>query len=743
MKRTLLTVALLVPMVAFARPLLIAPQRLVMPTPPPPYPASLELAPEYSSVAIDGNTVMASANRALNTDNDRINGVYIWQRDAGGHWNYSGPLTEGSPWPENVVLGGDVAAVRGTDSFRIYERGTAGWTLAGTFTVNAAPFRIENGSVFTSGIRWPPDTCPLPHAEYRKVNGSWQQVATLGGERCDDEYPEVNDGRALIIEAPYSDTGVQEASIFRKSGNTWPQVASIPPPPPEGDRQPEYGFGTIEAPLMYLGSRYLFRNTGGDNWIPIGTLTPPEQDLGVNASSSKMFLRGGNLLILGPERDYELPSHDIDYTLEWRTIRVYRPRTNGTFEYFARLNPDFDIWHWDASDDGRRVVATSPNNNIGYDPAYYLYVFEIPDTHAFPTRQQDNFQSGNFARWTPTAGQFSVVRDRGTRVLRQASLAGNSGARLTAIDWTDQSIEADIRPLEFSGNGRWFGLVTRRIDNLNYYYVTFRQPNVISLRRYSDGAVTEIARGWAPENFVAGRNYRVRLESVGDQHAAFVDGIPRAFGKDTTHTHGQPGVAGYRTRYDVDNVIVTGGTRYLMLHDGMENFFNSRALERGSGTWIQVVIDDEQDSFHSYRRQTDTSGNARVFSRTPLGDQVVIARMQPVSYGSQTGNAWFGIAARVVDGQNYLYMSLRRSGELSLRRVVNGAVQIIATVPVPVNLNQWYDLRLETFGSGVRAFVNGDLKIETAVSGLQSSGASGVVMYRTSADLWTWITYQP
>ena len=47
--------------------------------------------------------------------------------------------------------------------------------------------------------------------------------------------------------------------------------------------------------------------------------------------------------------------------------------------------------------------------------------------------------------------------------MRQSSLAGEAGAHLTAIDWTDQSIEADMRPLEFAGAGRWFGLVTRRI----------------------------------------------------------------------------------------------------------------------------------------------------------------------------------------------------------------------------------------------------------------------------------------
>ena len=66
-------------------------------------------------------------------------------------------------------------------------------------------------------------------------------------------------------------------------------------------------------------------------------------------------------------------------------------------------------------------------------------------------------------------------------------LTGTASAYLTDIDWTDQAIEADMRPLEFAVPGRSFGLITRRSDGQNYYYVTFRSPNVISLLRMRDG----------------------------------------------------------------------------------------------------------------------------------------------------------------------------------------------------------------------------------------------------------------
>jgi hypothetical protein len=194
-----------------------------------------------------------------------------------------------------------------------------------------------------------------------------------------------------------------------------------------------------------------------------------------------------------------------------------------------------------------------------------------------------------------------------------------------------------------------------------------------------------------------------------------------------------------------DNDTVTGGTRLLTLHDSLETYYRSGAYQRVTGTWISISIDEEQDSVHSYLRQTNTTGDARVFSRTAITNQVVSARMQPQAWGSTTGtqDPWIGVAARVVDDRNYLYLSLRRSGQLSLRKVVNGAIQVIGTVPVTVATQRWYDLRLEVIGNHIRGFVNGDLKFELDDSTLAASGRSGVLMYKASSDLWQWVTYQP
>ena len=723
--------------IALARPLLIPPKRLVMPD---------EIGGvNIHSVAIDGDTVMASAQRWISTS-ELVNGVYIFQRAADGRWNFQAPLTEGAQFPERVLFNQDVAVVVGSDGSRIYERGAAGWTLSGTLMAYPNQvIRVENGSLYSARFRIYPETgCLPPYQQWRKVSGTWQVVATIGHERCGEHNAEFNDSRAFVVFRPDGSSASQPpAEIYRNTAGTWPLVENIPAPPPNPPFYNWFGPGTQNGSYAYIDFGYLYRNDGADNWPQIGRLVDPEQDLPNSPGRyAAPVLRGNNLLLTGRERDFELPSHDIDYTNEWTTLRVYRPAPDGTARYFARLNPDNDIWMSAVSEDGKRVVAAGPDNNGGFDPVSKLYVFDIPDTHTFPTRQQDGFQDGNFAGWTPAAGQFSVVRNGATFVLRQSSLAGDSGAFLTATDWTDQSIEADMRPLEFAGAGRWFGLVTRRTDAQNYYYVTFRSPGTVSLRRLRNGVVTELRSGVVPNPLVPGRSFRVRLESVGDQHAVFFEGEPMLTAKDSALTHGHPGVAGYRTRFDVDNVLVTGGTRYLMLMDTMQAFFQSGAMQRGTGTWQQITIDDEQDSFHFYFRQTATSGDAHIFSRTRIPDQVVSARMRPLSYGASQ-DPWIGVAARVVDQNNYLYMTLRRSNQLSLRKLVNGNIQVLATVPVTFVTGQWYDLRLEVISKLIRGYVNGDLKFELTDLSLPSSGRSGVLMYKTSADLWSYIFYQP
>ncbi len=737
---TLAALALIAP-ACWARPLLVPPKHLDLPLPPGAQ-AGGPFDPDYRAAAIDGDTVFVAANRAITATNDRVNGVYIFQRAANGNWNYAGPLVEGQLGAP--LLNGNLATVQFSGSLQVYERGAQGWSLNATIPLDQLDhvFRLDEGAIYVrrNPSVWPPPSCLPPFRQYRKVNGSWSVVATIGGERCDDHVADVNDGRALVVRERLGDPTTRlPAQVFADTGAaSWPLVASFATPPPNTGYVNIYGRGgSIRGNLAHIDLGYFYRDSGNNNWVPAGKMVEPEVELSIFSNGG--ILRGSHLFLYGLESDYELPFTVQEVFTEWHTLRAYREQPNGTFQYYAKLSADFNVWQWAVSENGTRVAAISPDSNWAFEGANRLYVFEIPEGATFPGTQQDTFESGNFARWTPTAGEFAVASTSSSRVLRQSSLAGDAGANLTAIDWNDQSIEADIRPLEFAGNGRWFGLVTRRVDSNNYYYVTFRSPDLISLRRLRNGVVTELGLSRAPANFTPGRSYRVRLESVGDQHAVFLEGIPRVHAKDTTFAHGHPGVAGYRARFDVDNVVVSGGTRLALRLDTGERSWKSQGPE-GSTSWQFIAADGLFGL-----RQSDNTGDVRWISKVAVGNQVVSARVRPMSYGATTGaqDPWVGIAAHLVDEQNYYYVTLRRSNQLSLRRVVNGQIQILATVPQPVATGTWYDLRLEMIGTNIRAYVNGDLRIQTRDSTLSGGGRSALLMYKTAADFGSYIAYQP
>jgi hypothetical protein len=721
-----------------ARPLLIPPQNLSLPPPAVPQYEG-QFAPRYYGVAIDNGTMLVSGQRVINIQDERVDGVYIFERNAAGRWAYAGVLTE--QWPGAVTLNGTVATIRAADDIKVFERGVAGWALTGTIPVEFGHvFRIEDGSIYVrQESPFSNRTCVPAYQQFRKVGGVWTQVATIGGQRCDQNQADINDGRAIIVHTPLdSPTPQPPAETFAASnGSTWTPIGSIPAPPPGPVYVNWFGpWGTVRGDTAYIDRGYFYRYSGGA-WVPAGRLVEPEIELRPNSYEGK--LRGNLLFLRGNERDYELPSTDWETILEWRVLRAYRQAASGAFVYHARLNADFDVWGWAVSEDGRQVAAFgADHNNSTYSEPRRLYVFEDPDTTSIPGPTQDTFSTGNFARWTPTAGTFAVVQSGVTRVMRQSSLVGEAGAHLTAIDWTDQSIEADMRPVEFAGAGRWFGLVTRRTDAQNYYYVTFRSPNMISLRRMRDGVFTELAATSASANFQAGRNYRMRLESVGDQHAVFIDGVPQLFVKDSALVQGHPGVAGYRTRFDVDNVIVSGGTRVLLRLDGDVGEW-SQGWQSASGTWAFAY-----DGTAAHLRQSDNQADARWISKIATGYQSISTRVRPLSHGSGS-DPWIGLAARVVDDNNYYYLTLRRSQQLSLRRLVNGQIQVLATVPQALTLGAWHDLRLEIIGTQIRAYVNGDLRIETTDSALSGggSGRNALLMWKTAADVDSYVAYQP
>ena len=75
-------------------------------------------------------------------------------------------------------------------------------------------------------------------------------------------------------------------------------------------------------------------------------------------------------------------------------------------------------------------------------------------------------------------------------VMQQTSTAGSALA-LVGTPTDDQMVKTRARATSFgSGADRWFGIAARYVDESNYYYLTVRNSNTVSLRKVVNGAVT-------------------------------------------------------------------------------------------------------------------------------------------------------------------------------------------------------------------------------------------------------------
>ena len=155
-----------------------------------------------------------------------------------------------------------------------------------------------------------------------------------------------------------SATPPQPYRIYTSGPGAWIEAASIPVPPI--DRDPLTGCGggspTISGKVAAIESR-IYRDSGGNHWEKSGCVYLPEADTErwYGFSDVPSALRGTNLFSTGQEYDYEVLNLGPEDIMGWDIVRVWRPRLSGAVDYFARLNPDYGVIYWSASEDGRRV----------------------------------------------------------------------------------------------------------------------------------------------------------------------------------------------------------------------------------------------------------------------------------------------------------------------------------------------------------------------------------------------------
>lgn len=692
-----------------------------------------------SDLAIDGDQMIVAATRI---DEDEMGLVWsyasahVFQRTPQNEWQYVTTLaTEQAEWQDaaslRVALHGNVAAVDANE-LRIFEYDPShGWTQVATFPspnehyLYGGTVKVDSGTVVVGG----PDCA---WQAYRKdASSQWVQSGQATDPTADLYcFATLDVSDSLIVSGPsnWITTPPSEVRIYADFAAT--PTATLASP---FGHDPYFGVeavidgDTIATVASRRPGLQIFRRDDGGDWQFVGT-----------ASSADALVneQGYNLSIIDLDDQFAVGAYPFDKQRGTYagSVPVFRKRADGSFTEVARLlasdaRPGM-VLGTHVAIGGRRVAAS-----VGYDRDGAVYVFELPDEFTQPDNVQDDFEENHLARWTPLPGSvLSIESTPRSHVLRQSSRAADAGAYVTDMDWTDQAIQADVRVTRIDGKDRWFGLVVRRSDPKNYYYVTVRSSNSIELRRMVNGRFEVMESASFP--FELNRDYRLRLEAVGSWMRAYVDGQLLVEARDATHTHGQAGIHMYRASAEYDNVVITPNPQLLIAEEQFDRGVDLR--------WTVIDGDwrprrDEAVSRSSYR-QSAASGIARAVSGVSTEAQIIQVSARAEAFSGES--AWFGLMGRYVDSSNYYYAALGANGTISLGKLEGGSATVLATASIDVSPSVWYRLRLEIIDDALRVYVD-DRFVLQARDAAFASGRYGLASFATVAEYAGLLGWQP
>ncbi len=160
----------------------------------------------------------------------------------------------------------------------------------------------------------------------------------------------------------------------------------------------------------------------------------------------------------------------------------------------------------------------------------------------------------NMPVWTTSGGgEWNCSSSTGANIMRQSTAAGDARA-VGGTPTDDQVVTARARSTSFAatpGANQWFGLAARYRDASNYYYLTVRNSNSVSLRKLVNGAITVL--GTATLTVQPNAWYDPRLDAVGNELRAFVDGVQVLQATDSSHASGQGGMLSYNSATEYTN----------------------------------------------------------------------------------------------------------------------------------------------------------------------------------------------
>jgi pectate lyase len=141
----------------------------------------------------------------------------------------------------------------------------------------------------------------------------------------------------------------------------------------------------------------------------------------------------------------------------------------------------------------------------------------------------------------------------GLQIMRQTATADIARAVIGGGPTDDQVIDSRVRLTAVNGSDRWLGVIARYVDASNYYYLTLRDSNTVSLRKLVNGVAIVLATADLPVTLNTW--YDLRLDAVGNELRAFVNNVQVLQTTDASHPAGRTGMMTYKAGAEFSNFI--------------------------------------------------------------------------------------------------------------------------------------------------------------------------------------------
>jgi hypothetical protein len=675
--------------------------------------------PVYSlwgqDAAVDGGHIIVLAaydggQHALLYRRSSSNGQFVFRRVLA---SWTGTFVRAQ-----VAMRNGIAAVQFGDETSIFEL-SAGDYVRGT---SSAPIRHHGGvAISAKRVLIGGNNCDYDAVLYEKnIAGSWEIMGRIDDNSGACFTPSQSYGVELQYDhAILHDAEERAGRMWQRNGTelTWVHGGFLPYFPDESvseDASFALQGSTVVAPNGVIWRRY---NVNG--WSRQGELISVDHDNSYGVTFNVVY------------RDGVLLANETGYYRQFP--RVYVETTPGVFEHVASM-PFFDATWAEFSDVSGRTVIVKARN---YDRTRQeVRIFRLPDPLPAPAPVVSDFEDRDVSDFSFAGGQFALATRGSDDVLAQNATSGIAIGLLGGTDWTDhQRVEADITP-DFGGAGSWVGLVARYVDANNYYYLAVRSDETYGIYKRVGGVDTLLYErrlyNNRPPTFRA--MLRIRGNRI-DTHFSFQQGDTVT---DNSLPHGRAGVITSSSRADFDDVHVAATDVYTLFSRDYSSSDGDResGMEQIGGTWSIDEEGDEEVQWLTGLAQSDTSGSAVAIIGTPVPNQEIHTSMRLDGYASSPQGAWFGLLARYVDARNHYYVTVRSSGHIQIRKMVNGVITVLSSASFTAVPGQHYDVRFLVIEDQLQLFVD-DALVASAHDSDIAIGKYGVASYRAAAN-WAW-----